>query len=66
MTQSRLRISLTQRQDEIVGVVDLPGDDPGFVLEALALVVERFSLQSGVTPAQVVQDLYALVSGKVV
>lgn len=62
---SRLRISLSQRQGSLAGVVDLPGDDPGFVLEALALTIERFSLQSGVAPAQIIQDVYAIVLGKV-
>lgn len=59
-----MRISLSQRGDEICGTVELPGD-PAFVLEAFAVVVERFAKQSSVAPATVVQDLYSLVIGKV-
>lgn len=59
-----MRVSLSQRGDEIRGTVELPGD-PAFVLEGLALVIERFAQQSGVAPGAVVQDLYSIVMGKV-
>lgn len=61
---NRMRVSLSQRGDEIRGTVELPGD-PAFVLEGLALVVERFAQQSGVTAGGVVRDLYSIVMGKV-
>lgn len=59
-----MRVSLSLRGDEIRGTVELPGD-PAFVLEGLALVIERFAQQSGVAPAAIVQDLYSIVMGKV-
>lgn len=61
---SKLRISLTQKGDEIKGTVELPGD-PLFVLEALSLVVEAFGKQHNVSPDAVVRDLYSVVCGKV-
>lgn len=60
----KLRVSLTQRRDEIAGTVELPSD-PAFVLEALQMVIERFSKQCGVPPDAVVRDLYSLVTNKV-
>ena len=61
---SKMRVSLSQRGDEIRGTVELPAD-PAFVLEGLQLVIERFAQSSGVAPDAVVRDLYSLVCGKV-
>lgn len=61
----KMRISLSHQGDDIKGVIDLPGNDPGFVLEGLALVVDRFSRSSGVTHEQVLQDIYLLIKGVV-
>lgn len=60
----KMRVSLSQRGDEIRGTVELPAD-PAFVLDGLALVVERVAAQYKVTEAEVVQDLYAIVTGRV-
>lgn len=60
----KMRVSLSQRGDEIGGTVELPRDGV-FVLEGLALVVETFARQHGVTPDEVVRDLYSIVCGKV-
>lgn len=55
-----MRISLSQQGDEIKGTVTLPGD-PAFVLEALGLVVETFAKQSGVTPREILDDVYRVL-----
>lgn len=60
-----LRISLTQKGDEMKGVIDLPRDDPGFVLEALHEIITRFAANSNVSVYQVLNDLNALDQGKV-
>lgn len=59
-----MRVSLTQRGDEIRGTVELCSDGV-FVLEGLAMVVEQFARQHNVTPAEVVQDLYSIICGRV-
>lgn len=61
---SKLRISLTQKGDEIKGTVELPGD-PLFVLEALSVAIEAMAKKFEVTPDAVVRDLYSVVCGKV-
>lgn len=61
---SKMRVSLSQRGDEIRGTVELPAD-PAFVLEGFAMAIERFATQSGVTAGDVVRDLYSIVMGKV-
>jgi len=53
---NKMRVSLTQRGDEIRGTVELCTDGV-FVLEGLAMVVEQFARQHNVPPAEVVQDL---------
>lgn len=60
----KMRISLTQKNDDIKGTVELPGD-PAFVLECLALAIEQVAKQFEVTPSAVVSDLYSIVTGKV-
>lgn len=62
---SKMRVSLTQRGDEIRGTIELPGRDGVFVLEGLALVVQEFAKRYNVPPAEVVEDLYSIVMGKV-
>lgn len=61
---NKMRVSLVQRGDEIQGTIELCKDGV-FVLEGLAIVVEQFARQHNVQPAEVVQDLYAIVLGKV-
>lgn len=60
----KMRVSLTQQNDDIKGTVELPGD-PAFVLECLALTIEQVAKQFDVTPNEVVNDLYSIVTGKV-
>lgn len=60
----KMRVSLTQQNDDIKGTVELPGD-PAFVLECLALTIEQVAKQFEVTPSAVVSDLYSIVTGKV-
>lgn len=60
----KMRVSLSQRGDEIAGTVELPRDGV-FVLEGLTLVIETFAKQHGVEPAEAVRDLYSIVAGKV-
>lgn len=61
---NKMRVSLVQRGDEIRGTVELCTDGV-FVLEGLAMVVEQFSIQHNVPAAEVVHDLYAIVTGRV-
>lgn len=61
---NKMRVSLTQRDDEIRGTIELCKDGV-FVLEGLAMVVEQFARQHNVPPEEVVQDLYSIVLGKV-
>lgn len=61
----KMRCSLSQRGDEIRGVIELPANDPGFVLEGLLMMVQRFSETSGVSVYQILCDLNALNQGKV-
>ena len=61
---NKMRVSLTQRGDEIRGTIELCKEGV-FVLEGLAMVVEQFARQHNVPPAEVVQDLYSIVLGKV-
>lgn len=57
---SKMRISLTERGDEIRGTIELPGD-PAFVLEGLAMAVERFAQQSGVSEREIIEDVYRVI-----
>lgn len=59
-----MRVSLSQRGDEVVGKVEIDAD-AAFVLEALAATVEAFAKKSGVAPAAIVRDLYSIVCGRV-
>lgn len=59
-----MRVELFQLDGEIRGNVYLPAD-PGFVLEGLQMVIEQFSVQSGVPADAIVRDLYSLVTGRV-
>ena len=59
-----MRATFSQRGDEIVGTTELPGDG-AFVLECLAIIVEKLAEQSGVPKQEVVTDLYSVVMGKV-
>lgn len=58
---SKLRITLTERGDEIRGTVELPSD-PAFTLEALALVIETFSKRSGVEPREILCDIQRTIT----
>lgn len=60
----RMRISLSQRGDEIGGTIELPGDGV-FVLEGLALVLDQFSKQHNRPLGEVIRDLYSVAAGKV-
>ena len=62
--KNRLRISLTESNEEIKGTIELPGD-PAFVLECLQMTIERVAIQFEITPDAVVRDLYSMVTGKV-
>lgn len=64
MATNKLRISLSEKHGHIEGVVDLPAD-PGFILESLVLVVERFSVQTGVPPTEILNDIRSFIEGKV-
>lgn len=57
---SKMRVSLSQRGDEIRGTVELPGD-PAFVLEGLSLVIERFAQQSGVAAGTIHAETNAIM-----
>jgi len=59
-----MRVSLVQKGDEIRGTITSEGGAL-FMLEALALIVEQIASKAGVPAAEVVQDLYSLVQGKV-
>jgi hypothetical protein len=61
---NKLRISLTQKDDVIKGIVAL-STDPLFVLECLHMVLEQFAKNSGVTPEQIAVDLLLFTQGKV-
>ena len=61
---NKLRISLSQKNDEIKGTIETPGD-PAFVLECLALAIEHVADKFDVSPNAVVNDLYSIVTGKV-
>ena len=61
---SRLTLNFTQVDDCIQGTIDLPADLT-FTMECLAMLVEGFAKQAKIPAAEVVQDLYALVLGKV-
>ena len=54
---SKLRISLSEKRGEIKGVIDLPRDDPGFVLQCMAMTVDQFAKSSGVPPREVMLDI---------
>ena len=55
----KLRVSLTQRGDEIKGTVEC-GADPAFNLEALLLVIDRVAVVHEVDTRTVIQDLWKL------
>jgi len=57
----RLLVDLkTNCQGDIAGRIDMPADSP-FVLEALALVVEQFSVSCGVPAPEILKDIGGLV-----
>ena len=61
----KLRISLSMQRDEMKGVIDLPRDDPAFVLEALHEVISRFAANSNVSVLDVLNDINCIDQGKV-
>lgn len=61
---NKMRVSLTQRGDEIRGTIELCSDGV-FVLEGLAMVVGEFARQHNVSPQEAARDLYSVVCGKV-
>lgn len=61
---NKMRVSLTQRGDEIRGTIELCKDGV-FVLEGLAMVVEQFARQHNVPPEEAARDLYSIVCGNV-
>lgn len=61
----KLRISLSMKGDEMKGVIDLPRDDPGFVLEALHETIKRFAHISNVSVLDVLNDINAIDQWKV-
>lgn len=65
MTAPRMRISLSQQRDAIKGTIELPADGV-FVLEGLAMVVEQFAKQHGVSVDEAVRDLHSVAAGRVV
>lgn len=56
----KLRISLTQKQDELRGKIECQGDG-AFMLECIALAVSTLSKDYGVTPLEMLEDLKGLV-----
>ena len=62
MKQNRnaIRISLTERDGEIRGVIESHGDKL-FYLESLALIVETFAEDVNLSPAVVLDDVRRLV-----
>ena len=61
----KLRISLSMKCDEMKGVIDLPRDDPAFVLEALHEIIKQFARISNVSVLDVLNDINAMDQGKV-
>lgn len=62
----KLRISITQKNDEMKGTVALEGDLLfGIEALALALAVETLAKSGQVEPQELAADLYRLVAGKV-
>lgn len=61
---NRFHASFKQVGDELQGKVVSAGS-PAFTLECLAEIVTGISQQTGISRAEIVRDLYSLVSGKV-
>ena len=61
----KLRISLTEKHGEMKGVIDLPRDDPAFVLEALHEIISRFAANSNVSVLDVLNDINTIDQGRV-
>ena len=55
----KMRISLTQKGDDIKGKIELPAD-PAFVLEGLTVAIEAFANQSGVPVKEVLEDVWTV------
>ena len=60
----KIRITMSQRGDEIRGTVNLEGEVM-FALEALAATIEILAKTAGVTPVEMARDLYYITAGKV-
>ena len=58
-----MRISLTERNGEIRGVVESHGDKL-FLLESLALIVETFSKDVNIEPSDLLDDIRRLICRK--
>lgn len=56
---SKIRISLSDKDGELKGQIETPGD-PAFVLEAMTLVVETISQKWEVPINQVLEDIWKL------
>lgn len=65
VTNPRYRATFSQRADDISGTINWDGCDGAFVLECLHEQVVYLAKQGGLDPAEVVRDLYAVVTGKV-
>lgn len=61
---TKLSIKLQQRGQDIQGRIELPADNL-FTLECLHLIVEQLAQKVGMTPDQVMQDLYIIVMGHI-
>ena len=64
MSKNKMRVSLSQKDGEIKGIVESHGDGL-FMLECLALIVETLAKKVGVPPEEVARDLHSVVAGKV-
>lgn len=61
---TKLSIKLQQRGQDIQGRIELP-NEPLFTFECLATVIEQLAKQTGVPPAEVVNDLFCIVMGHI-
>lgn len=59
-----MRVSLSEKQGEIRGVIGWDGDAM-FAMECAALILEQISKKSGVPLDEVVRDLHSIAAGKV-
>ena len=65
MSQPKYRATFSQRGDEIAGTINWEGCDGAFVLECLHEQVVYLAKQGNLDPAEVVRDLYTVVTGRV-